>query len=129
LYRPGLEEGTVATSTAHSQPTRDDLLTFVCWNCERGISVPRAKAGRRGRCPSCRAPQRVPGGADRPQRTKRSPEQKTTPTRAVVARSRTPRPRRRRSQRRQEQGGGLPMVLMALGFALVAFLILVGLAV
>jgi hypothetical protein len=46
----------------------------------------------------------------------------------VVARSRRPRPTRRRSQRQGQEGGGLPMVMMALGFALIAFLILLGLA-
>jgi DNA-directed RNA polymerase subunit RPC12/RpoP len=37
------------------------MLSFVCPRCHKTLTAPEAKAGKKGRCPSCREPVVVPG--------------------------------------------------------------------
>ena len=40
-------------------------ITFRCDACDRALDVPRALAGKRGRCSGCKHVVQVPGGAPR----------------------------------------------------------------
>jgi len=102
-------------------PAAPDEVRFDCWNCHKPIRVARHAAGRRGRCPQCKAGQRVPGEPTPELLVER--EQAKRAKRKVFA----PRRRFRRPSARRGRRAGLgPLPWLAGGAGLVGAFVLVG---
>ena len=61
IPRPELEPAAPLPSPiAKAAPIAADAIEFACTSCQATVRVPRANAGKKGRCPSCREVVQIP---------------------------------------------------------------------